>query len=207
MKNKRSGNAIIVVLVLLVVIAYAYSCVQKENKAEQERKNQAEMEERQRVEERERQEQERKRLLALREVETKEAQVKMSEVENKKVALQQFALEHVSELWTTMRDIQALKEDVTVRMESLKKTLETMERKPEEDEDYQRMGQKRNELALVLVKLEEDLESAYIQYAKFQAAPDVGMLSNRVAKALSEGRSSGEQARKRYETLKKELMQ
>ena len=206
MKNNRNGYCIIIFLVLLVAVAFVYSCVQRENKVEQERTAKAEMEAQERLRIKEREEQERKRVELLRELDAKEAQSKTAVSETRQNALRNFALEHATELWSTSRDVRTLMEDSSARMTILKKTMETMGKRAEDDEDYQKMGQKRNELAMVLAKLEEDLESAYIQFAKFQAVPDAKAVSNSVAIALSDGRNSALDARARYELLKKELM-
>ena len=206
MKKKQDGNCIVVVLVLLVCIAFVYSCVQKEQKAEQARVAKAEMEEQERLRRKAIEEQERKRVAALRELDAKEAQSKSTAAETRQSALREFAVEHAPELWSTVGDIRALMEDASARMATLKKTMETMGKKAEDDEDYQKMGVKRNELAMVLFKLDQELEEAYIQYAKFQSAPDMTTMSNSVSKALTEGRQSAIEARTRYELLKKELM-
>ncbi len=206
MKKSRDGNCAVVVLVLLVCICFVYSCVEKERKAEQERIAKAEMEEQERLRTKEIEEQERKRVAALRELEAKEAQSKNDATETRQNALREFAVEHAPELWSTVRDIRALLEDVSARMATLKKTMETMGKKAEDDEDYQKMGVKRNELAMVLFKLDQELEDAYIQYAKFKSAPDMVTMSNSVSKALTEGRQSAIDARTWYELLKKELM-
>ncbi|MDD4103336.1 MAG: hypothetical protein PHU80_12000 [Kiritimatiellae bacterium] len=206
MKNNQDGYCVVVVLVLLVCIAFAYSCVQKEHKAEQARVAKAEMEEQERLRRKAIEEQERKRVAVLGELDAKEAQSKSTAVETRQSALREFAVEHAPELWSTVRDIRALMEDSSARMTVLKKTMETMGKKAEDDEDYQKMGQKRNELAMVLAKLDEDLEAAYIQFAKFQAVQDTKAVSNSVAKALTDGRNSALEARARYELLKKELM-
>ena len=206
MKNNRNGNCMIVVLILLVVLAFVYSCVQKERKVEQERTAKAEMEAQERLRIKEREEQERKRVALKRELDAKEAQSKATVSETRQNTLRDFALEHATELWSTSRDVRTLMEDSSARMAILKKTMETMGKRAEDDDDYQKMGQKRNELAMVLAKLDEDLEAAYIQFAKFQAVQDTKAVSNSVAKALSDGRSSALEARARYELLKKELM-
>ncbi|MEI6645976.1 MAG: hypothetical protein WCP12_08050 [bacterium] len=205
-QNGKSSLSGMAGLVLLIIVVSAYSAFDKSRKREETRIEKERQEEVERLRIKELEEQERKRIAAIRETDAKEAEVKIKTTNVRQNMLREFALEHAPELWKTAQDIKALIEDSNARMDQLKKNLETLGNKPDDDEDYQKMGTKRNELSMVLMKLEEELEAAFLQYSKFQAAPDGKSVSNSVTRALSEGKQSAVEARERYEALKKELM-
>ena len=121
--------------------------------------------------------------------------------------LRAFALANTPELWRVLQQLKSLHQDTNQQLQKLQSALESVGRAAEQDVDYQRFGRKRNELAMMIRKLDNELQNAYIAYVKYETAPDSRTFSNQVAAAYQSGMQTAREATARYVELKNELSQ
>ncbi|HAS82993.1 MAG TPA: hypothetical protein DCS43_10070 [Verrucomicrobia bacterium] len=120
--------------------------------------------------------------------------------------LRQFAISRTPELWRVLQQLRSLHKDTSEQLLKLQSALESVGRDADQDLDYQRFGRKRNELGMLIRKLENELENAYIAYVKFETAPHDAVFSNQVAVAYQSGMATAREATARFNELKDELL-
>ena len=123
---------------------------------------------------------------------------------NKEEKLKNFALQEAPQMWQTYVTLGESIESQAVRLEELRKTLESVEQDPSQDRDYATLVSMRDEMIKSRDALHEKIKQAYLQYSKFLATPGNAELKALHKKTMEDGVREAEATMKHYREMTKE---
>lgn len=118
--------------------------------------------------------------------------------------LRSFVLRESPELWRTYQDLGAQIEMQGRRIGELRATLETFDKKPEEDADFCQIELMRKSMNEVRLSLRRKMEDAYLAFRKFEATPNRKDYDELRRKTIEDGVMEAEAARRHFDVLRKE---
>ena len=122
--------------------------------------------------------------------------------EAKDEKIRTFAIKDAPRVWQVY---QALQSEIDVqggKIEELRKTLETFNKVPEQDEDFKRICALRDEMIRSRKALRAKLEDAYVAAKKYEAAPSRKDYQGLLKKALEDGILEADAASSKFKEMR-----
>lgn len=125
------------------------------------------------------------------------------QLEQREERLRTFTLKEAPVLWRTYQNLQAEIESQNKKIEELRTALESFGRDPDNDSDFGRICEMRDEMAESLKTMRTKIEDAYLASCKYEATPGRKEYGELMRKALEDGIQEAEAAAARYERWSK----
>lgn len=122
--------------------------------------------------------------------------------ESKDAKIQQFALKEAPKVWQVYQSLKAEIDLQSGKIEELRQTLVTFGKVPDEDSDYKRICDVRNEMIQSRDALRLKLEDAYIAAKKYEAAPSRAEYQQLHRKALDDGILEADAAEAKFKEMR-----
>lgn len=140
-------------------------------------------------------------LLPLPTPEQRQAQSERLIRDERRQALDSFALQHVPEMSTALHELEVLQNDLEHRIAELQQAIAITERDPATDEDLAAWTQRLSEVTAARSQLTLDLKDAFLAYRKFILAPEDIRLESELSEARQRGQTAAQNTSTRYQQL------
>ena len=121
--------------------------------------------------------------------------------EDKYEKIQTFALKEAPKVWEVYQSLQSEIDVQNGKIEELRKTLEAFGKVPEQDEDFNRICNLRDEMIRSHKSLRAKLEDAYIAAKKYEASPSRKDYHDVMKRTLEDGINDAVMATERYKAM------
>ena len=138
--------------------------------------------------------------LAAEEKQKREDAIKREEAKIDKI--RRFALKETPSVWDAYQSLQSEVDVQNDKIKDLSKALREFDRVPEQDEDFVRIRELRDDMIRTRDALWKRLEDAYLAAKKFEAAPTSKSNEALLKKALFEGVAEAAAAEKKFKEMR-----
>jgi hypothetical protein len=138
--------------------------------------------------------------LAAEEKQRQEEAIKREEAKVDKI--RKFALKETPSVWAAYQSLQSEVDVQDVKIKELSRVLMEFDRIPEQDEDFVRIRELRDDMIRTRDALWKRLEDAYLAARKFEAAPTSKGNEELLKKALEDGVAEADAAEKKFKEMR-----
>ena len=138
--------------------------------------------------------------LAAEEKHRQEEAIKREEAKVDKI--RKFALKETPSVWAAYQSLQSEVDVQDVKIKELSRALREFDRIPEQDEDFMRIRELRDDMIRTRDALWKRLEDAYLAARKFEAAPTSKGNEELLKKALEDGVAEADAAEKKFKEMR-----